>query len=232
MDPLPRRRPPRTPPGCEGYLTRQQVAALLGFPSEFKVRQLERDGRLRSVRGPMRTAFYARAEVLAIKAELDQESPWADNDWTDAELLVLLRNPHREGRTRTALDLVLETQISIERAEKVYAFWVSSGGATVAMPEPPKPAVQVREEAPAAPVRAQIADHIPEPIRPPERIPHPIEVARQPQITARLEHDQASDERRGEERLSRDALIHELRHPDPRVRERAFARLREGQSGA
>jgi hypothetical protein len=182
----------------------------------------------------MRTAFYARAEVLAVKAELDQESPWADDGWTDAELLVLLRHPHREGRTRTALDLVLETQISIERAEKVYAFWVSSGGATVATPEPPKPAVQVREEAPAAPVRAQIADRIFEPIRPPERIPQPIEVARQPQITAQPEQplDQSPDERRGEERLSRDALIHELRHPDPRVRERAFARLREGQSGA
>jgi hypothetical protein len=39
------------------------------------------------------------------------------------------------------------------------------------------------------------------------------------------------DERRGEDRLSRDALIAQLRDPDPRVRDRAFALLKELQAG-
>jgi hypothetical protein len=35
----------------------------------------------------------------------------------------LLGHPKRSGDARTALDLVLETQISIERAERVHDFW-------------------------------------------------------------------------------------------------------------
>jgi hypothetical protein len=201
-----RRKRPHAPPGCEGHLTRQQAAQVLGFPSEFKVRELEREGRLRSVRGPMRTAFYPREQVLAVKAELAQADPShrADDDWSDADLVTLLGHPHREGRPRTPLDLVLETRISIERAEKVHAFWAgcqapvgpSSGLPPAPSPEPTQ--AKGREDDPAA-------------------------------GETRWSH--APQERRSADRVSRDALIGELRHPDPRVREQAFARLRDRQEG-
>jgi hypothetical protein len=261
-----RRKPPRTPPGCEGHLTRQQAAELLGFSSEFKIRQLEREGRLRSVRGPMRTAFYARVEVLAVKAELEQASPGrcAEDDWTDAELLVLLRHPNREGRARTALDLVLETHISIDRAEKVCAFWTGCGGpgsAAAAAPKAPVPIQTSAAAVKAASTPSSITSRTDATVAPPpvtaspepEGSPHevdagcetvplrrapalPPEPSLEPQ--AKIVPAQAAspperpveasaDERRGEERLSRDALIEKLRHPDPRVRERAFARLKE-----
>ena len=252
-----RRRPPRTPPGCEGHLTRQQAAELLGFSSEFKIRQLEREGRLRSVRGLMRTAFYARADVLAIKAELEQESPGrsADDDWTDDELLVLLRQPNREGRARTALDLVLETHISIDRAEKVYAFWTSCGGAVPATTAAPRPPVQNQQGHPApgttiapdpraASPKSTIAPHPGAPSPKAAVPPHPTEASPQPAFQLREPLrtpqaaalppeplDRAADERRSAERLSRDDLIAELRHPDPRVRDRAFARLKEQNGG-
>jgi hypothetical protein len=115
----------QTPAGCEGYLTRQQAAHALGFASEFKIREFERRGLLRSVRGPMRAAFYPRPEVLALKAQLGLSEPGSvpPEAWTDAELLVLLGHPKRSGHARTVLDLVLETQISIERAERVHDFW-------------------------------------------------------------------------------------------------------------
>jgi hypothetical protein len=256
-----RRKTPRTPAGCEGHLTRQQAAQLLGFSSEFKIRQLERDGRLQSVRGPMKTAFYARADVLAVKAELEQESPGheADDDWTDAQLLELLRHPTREGQPRTPLDLVLETHISIDRAEKVYDFWTSCGGAgaaATAAPKPsatPKPSVQAQPSNPAT--KPMVAAHagagspttaVSHQTEPPSKAPpRPAVPPAQPSLaqapaqpspaacppeTATQDPkpvDNSANERRGEERLSRDALIAELRHPDPRVRERAFARLKE-----
>jgi hypothetical protein len=97
----------------------------LGFASEFKIREFERKGLLRSVRGPMRAAFYPRPEVLALKAQLGLREPGRvpPDAWTDAELLALLSHPKRGGDARTVLDLVLETQISIERAERVHDFW-------------------------------------------------------------------------------------------------------------
>ena len=103
----------QSPAGCEGYLTRRQAARALGFASEFKIRELERKGLLHSVRGPMRAAFYPRPEVIAVKAKLalsDPDQIGADT-WTDAELLSLLGHPKPSGETRTAYDLVLETQI-------------------------------------------------------------------------------------------------------------------------
>jgi hypothetical protein len=190
-----RRKPPRAPAGCESHLTRQQAAQLLGFSSEFKVRQLEREGRLHSVRGPMRTAFYPREDVLAVKAELAQAEPGrrVDDDWTDADLIALVGSPNREGQRRTPLDLVLETRISIERAQSVYGFWASCQKAapplpTPGLPETPQPRWNQDDD------------------RPPSLLP---------------------DERRGARRLSRDALIEELRHPDPRVRDQAVARLKD-----
>jgi hypothetical protein len=192
-----RRRQPRAPDGCDGHLTRQQAARLLGFSSEFKIRQLEREGRLRSVRGPMRTAFYAREEVLAVKAELGRGEPGhrADDDWSDADLVALLGHPNREGRLRTPLDLVLETRISIERAQKVHAFWAGCQAAPVPS-----------SDAPPAPSPTLLAEKRHQGDSPPSHLP---------------------SERRSADRVSRDALIEELRHPDPRVREQAFAQLKE-----
>jgi len=190
MAPLSRqvRKSPRAPAGCDGYLTRRQAARALGFASEFKIRRFERDGILCPVRGPMQTAFYPRAEILALKARLVADEPEASPDtlWTDAELLALLGHPKPDGQPRTALDLVLETQISIERAERVYLFGTEGIGplaARLGATDPPQESTT--DEA------------------------------------ARLDES----ERRSAGRLSRDALIRELRNPDPRVRELAFTRL-------
>jgi len=43
------------------------VAVALGFASEFNVRRLEKEGRLRPVRGVMGSAWYPRAQVLAVR---------------------------------------------------------------------------------------------------------------------------------------------------------------------
>jgi hypothetical protein len=184
----PRKRP-RAPAGYDSHLTRRQAARMLGFASEFKIREFERQGLLHSVRGPMRTAFYARAEILALKARLAQTETDRSSaeDWTDADLIALLEYPTRTGLPRSILDLVMETRISIERAERVHAFWagVKAPAPYVAMRSPvPKPSSVGTSAAPGG-------------------------------------------ERRGEGRLSRDGLIRELRHPDPRVRQQAFERLRE-----
>jgi hypothetical protein len=264
------RKPPRTPPGCEDHLTRQQAAQLLGFSSEFKIRQLERDGRLQSVRGPMRTAFYARADVLAVKAELGREvlGQETTDGWTDAELLLLLRNPNRDGRQRTALDLVLETRISIERAERVFAFWAGSQRSQ-GVPLPPPHAQTGRSEAeiacarqpgPQAPKSAPppAERQVAVPATKPEAVGQPSSTAEsadpvepavaapspsvQPKAAAEQRRTESATgapgsapvkpavsdegERRGEDRLSRDALIAQLRDPDPRVRDRAFALLK------
>jgi hypothetical protein len=129
------RRQLRRPAGCEGHLTRRQAAAVLGFASEFKVREFERQGLLRSVRGPMRTAFYPRPDVLALKARLAQSECASPDEWTDADLIALLEHPTETGRARTALDLVTEARISIERAERAHAFW-AKGATTAPAPHP------------------------------------------------------------------------------------------------
>jgi hypothetical protein len=184
----------QSPAGCEGYLTRQQAAHALGFASEFKIREFERRGLLRSVRGPMRAAFYPRAEVLALKAQLALSEPGraSPETWTDAELLALLGHPKRNGDGRTVLDLVLETQISIERAERVHEF-------------------RQRCE-PAA--RSSAAGSA--------QATATLSISGAPACSA----SPATHERRGQQRLSRDSLIRNLRDPDPRVREQAFAQLK------
>jgi hypothetical protein len=189
----------RRPAGCEGHLTRRQAASLLGFASEFKIREFERQGRLRSVRGPMRTAFYPRPDVLALKAQLAQTQGAPGDQWTDADLIALLEHPTATGRRRTALELVTLARISIERAERVYAFWAAGAGAAP------------RGEAESA-------------------TPHPPSAARRPLPASRGEAESGgeagSGERRGDERLTRDSLIRELRDPNPRVRQQAFESLR------
>jgi hypothetical protein len=151
----------QSPDGCEGYWTRQQAARALGFASEFKIREFERKGLLRSVRGPMRAAFYPRPEVLALKAQLGLGEPGRllPDAWTDAELLALLGHPKRSGDARTSLDLVLETQISIKRAERVHDFWkrcesaLQSAHSAPASSTPDSTALHAPSHPPASPER-------------------------------------------------------------------------------
>ena len=117
--------------------------------------------------------------------------------------IALLEHPGPAGQ-RTALDLVTEARISIERAERVYAFWSKVASA------PPAPIARV------SPARAM-----------PESPTIPESPARHASPTAPALA--AGGERRGEERRSRDSLIRELRDPDPRVRQCAFERLRAGR---
>jgi hypothetical protein len=152
----------QSPAGCEGYLTRRQAARVLGFASEFKIREFERKGMLHAVRGPMRAAFYPRPEVLALKAQqaLSEPGQVLPDTWTDAELLALLGHPKPTGEARTVLDLVMETQISIERAERICAFWTKC--------EPALPSLSV-SEATAASAEASVPPATVEPDVPSER---------------------------------------------------------------
>jgi hypothetical protein len=209
------RRTVKPPSGCEGHLTRREAAIRLGLPSEFKIRQFEREGRLHAVRGRMGTAFYPEAEVLALRAELGVSPLPEAGCWTDADLLTLLQQPTSAGRPRTAVDLVTEAKISITRAERIYRFW-SEATAGLARPLPradrhlsvePNSTVQT---APSAK---------PEPQAIPPSPPPP---------TATPAQSGAKDERRGPDRMARDQLVRSLRDPDPCVRDSVFAKLKEG----
>jgi hypothetical protein len=153
----------QSPAGCEGYLTRRQAARVLGFASEFKIREFERKGMLHAVRGPMRAAFYPRPEVLALKAQqaLSEPGQVLPDTWTDAELLALLGHPKPTGEARTVFDLVMETQISIERAERIYAFWRKC--------EPALPSMSGVPQATTASAEARAPAATMEPDVPPER---------------------------------------------------------------
>ena len=120
-----RRKAIRPPSGFEDHLCRRDAAALLGFASEFKVRQLEREGRLRPIRGAMGSAWYPRAQVDALRGEVARPlSPGAPRvRWPDDALIALLRE-----KPRTVVDLVVDAGISISRAERVYRFWLAHEG--------------------------------------------------------------------------------------------------------
>src|SRR5947209_10808690 len=119
------RRDIRPPSGFEDHLSRRQVADALGFASEFKVRQLEKEGRLRPIRGAMGSAWYPRAQVEALRGKPSQPlSPTAPRvRWPDDALIGLLRE-----KPRTIVDLVVDAGISISRAERVYRFWLAHEG--------------------------------------------------------------------------------------------------------
>jgi hypothetical protein len=128
------RKPLDPPPGLDDHVSRREAAALLGFASEFKVRELERRGRLQATRGAMGSAWYPRAAVLALRLELGRRvqagAPPAEP--ADEELLALLSRPRQEHgvwRARTPLDLVREAGLSVERAERIYGFWLRYGSA-------------------------------------------------------------------------------------------------------
>jgi hypothetical protein len=116
------RRTIRPPSGFEDHLCRRDAAALLGFASEFKVRQLEKEGRLHPIRGAMGSAWYPRREVEALRpAAARVPSPTAPRvRWPDDALIALLRE-----KPRTVVDLVVDAGIPISRAERVYRFWRS-----------------------------------------------------------------------------------------------------------
>ena len=115
----------RPPSGFEDHLCRRDVAVLLGFASEFKVRQLEKEGRLRPIRGAMGSAWYPRGQVDALRGKLARPlSPTAPRlRWPDDALIALLRE-----KPRTVVDLVVDAGISISRAERVYRFWLAHEG--------------------------------------------------------------------------------------------------------
>jgi len=131
----------RPPSGFEDHLCRRDAAALLGFASEFKVRQLEREGRLRPVRGAMGSAWYPRSQLEALRGKLARPlSPTAPRvRWPDDALIALLRE-----RPRTVVDLVVDAGISISRAERVYRFWLTHEGPG----EPPAAAIAGSSETP------------------------------------------------------------------------------------
>ncbi len=161
----------RPPSGLTDHVSRREAAALLGYASEFKVRQLEKQGRLRAVRGVMGSAWYPRKQVLAL-CEVPSAAPErAGSRWTDAALLAHLRE-----RPRSVVDLVVDTGIPIARAERVYRFWLAHDA---------HPNAGITRGAGAAP-----------------------------------------PERRAHDRVARDALLVQMRDPDPHVRAAAFAELK------
>lgn len=129
--PVTARRAIRPPAGFEDHLCRRDAAALLGFASEFKVRQLEKEGRLHPVRGAMGSAWYPRREVEALRpAAARALSPAAPRvRWPDGALITLLRE-----KPRTVVDLVVDAGIPISRAERVYRFWQAHEAPRAATP--------------------------------------------------------------------------------------------------
>jgi hypothetical protein len=193
------RQPINPPSGYEGFLSRRQAAAALGFASEFKVRRFEKEGRLRPVRGVMGSAWYPRTQVLALRealvapppvaAAVDPPPPAAGR-WSDAQLIAHLRSRARAidgsaaSRARTPVDLVADTGISIARAERVYRFWLAHDAHPIASEARGGPAV------------------------------------------AAAKRSVAPAERRSDARVERDALLQQMRDADPGVRATAFEKLR------
>lgn len=122
------RRNIRPPSGFDDYVSRREAALLLGLQSEFKVRQLEKEGRLRAVRGVMSSAWYPRAQVMALRQLVAPRAPGTPSSGrrgpSDADLIACLRQ-WAAGRPVTVVDLVAETGVGIARAERVYRFWLA-----------------------------------------------------------------------------------------------------------
>jgi hypothetical protein len=191
----------------------------LGFASEFKVRQLEKEGRLRPIRGAMGSAWYPPAQVDALRAGAGRAiAPTAPRvRWPDDALIALLRE-----KPRTVVDLVVDAGISISRAERVYRFWLAHEGQTTA--REPRPAHAARAGSPPRP-----EPFAPPHARPPAPPPAPLSAARPvapsaPPQAASVAGDPA--ERRSDERLEHDALVRQLRDADPKVRGAAFEKLK------
>jgi hypothetical protein len=90
----------RPPSGLQNHVSRREAAALLGFSSEFKIRQLEKQGRVQAIRGAMNQAWYSRAEILGLRRDSGTSarpvaggSPGkpAAQRWSDSALIAYLR---------------------------------------------------------------------------------------------------------------------------------------------
>lgn len=214
------RRPIRPPEGYEGYLSRREAASRLGLASEFKIRQFEREGRLHAVRGRMGTAFYPEAEVLNLRATLTRAGgPNSHGRWSDADLIALLQQPGTDGQPRGAVDLVTEAHVSISRAERVFRFWSSQNDrrTSTALPAESARAVLASEVAAAT-------KHVPAETRAAQPTPRSTSAV----VDRRKSASTGPRERRSLARLTREALLRQMRHPDPRVRAAAFAKLKDG----
>ena len=192
------------PPGLSNHVSRVQAAELLGYPSVFRIRALEREGRLTPARGVMGSAWYPRQQVIALRdAEAAPEPPSPGRAApgrrrTDAELIAYLRAARSSRETApsgqrlpTLADLVADTGVSIARAQKVYRFWLAHDAHPTA-----ERARQGRGPGSDAPPVAEGASSAP------------------------------GSERRSPARLERAALIRQLREADPAVRAAAFAALK------
>ncbi|HEY4183886.1 MAG TPA: hypothetical protein VGP07_02410 [Polyangia bacterium] len=200
-----------SPEGLSNHVSRAEAALLLGYPSPFKVRQLEKQGRLRAVRGAMASAWYPRSAVLALRDEeaaragATPGSPippraLAGRRRSDGELITYLRGFRSSeiagSRAPTVADLVAEMGVSIARAQKVYRFWLhhdahpTASAARAGGPRTPG------GDAPGPP-----------PAGPPL-------------------------ERRSVGRLERGALIRQLRSPDPALRAAAYESLKKKRPSA
>ena len=134
------RRAIKPPSGFEDHLSRREAAARLGFASEFKVRQLEKAGRLRPIRGAMGSAWYPRAQIEALRGTTAAAvsaptggTPGPRLRWPDDALIALLRE-----KPRTVVDLVVDAGIPISRAERVYRFWQAHEAPAAVAAEPPE----------------------------------------------------------------------------------------------
>ena len=217
---------PLPPLSVADPVSRRETAALLGFGSDFKVRQLEKQGHLRPVHGAMGQAWYARAQVLTVaelisassaRRERPTAAPSASGQWSDAALLAHLRMGRGTdgAAVPSVVDLVVDTGITIARAEKVYRFWLAHDRHPAAENARAAGAKKSRTRLPPGP-RV-------EPSPPGEQAP-PVAVSGTDGV--------APVERRGRVRLGRDALIRQLRDPDPALRAQAFRRLRADQVGS
>ena len=209
----------RPPSGFEDYLCRRDAAARLGFASEFKVRQLEKEGRLRPIRGAMGSAWYPPAQVDALRGGAARAlSPTAPRlRWPDDALIALLRE-----KPRTVVDLVVDAGISISRAERVYRFWLAHEGETTAREPRLAAAARAASTSRPAPPAARPAPPSAPLHTPPSVAPQTPQSA--PPPAASVAGDPA--ERRSGERLEHDTLVRQLRDADPKVRGAAFEKLK------
>jgi hypothetical protein len=223
---------------------------MLGFASDFKVRQLEKAGRLRPVHGEMGQAWYPRSQVMllagggAAAPTLPSSSVGgrrsrgrsrgvaapAIGGWSDAALIAHLRGgPDVLGvapdpkSAPTVVDLVADTGISIARAERVYRFWLAHDRHPLA--------TQVRaaraqdhatpNSAKAAPPNATNTSS------PSDRLGEDMPLLPSGERPETSSPAAIATERRANGRLQRDVLIRQLRDPDPAVRGTAFKRLQQ-----
>jgi len=207
--PMARRRRRLSPPlGLVDPVSRAEAAQLLGYPSVFRIRELEREGRLTATRGVMGSAWYPRGQILMLR---DQEGaatqPPAEarapssRRRTDGELIAYLRGAcpgHDSGvrRPPTLADLVADTGVSIARAQRVYRFWLAHDE------HPAAEAARGR----GRPSRTPSGDSLAGPVAPAER--------------------------RSTARLTRAALIRQLRAADPVLRAEAFSALKNSRPPA